>query len=91
MGRGELAKPSVERARARVRRPSCGPRQETARARGSDSVTAGPPVSESGGGETALRSDGAGEPAERGEKSAAGGLDGGSPPVARFLVHGEVD
>jgi hypothetical protein len=26
-----------------------------------------------------------------GEKPAAGGLDGGSPPVARFLVHGEVD
>jgi hypothetical protein len=43
------------------------------------------------GGETVLRSDGAGEPAERGEKPAAGGLDGDSPPVARFLVHGEVD
>jgi hypothetical protein len=26
-----------------------------------------------------------------GEKPTAGGLDGGSPPVARFLVHGEVD
>jgi hypothetical protein len=90
---GEISAHPGARACARARlRPSCGPRaRETARARGSDSVTAGPPVSESGGGETALRSDGAGEPAEQGEKSAAGGLDGGSPPVARFLVHGEVD
>jgi hypothetical protein len=31
----------------------------------------------------ASRSDGAGEPA-------ASGLDGGLPPVARFLMHGEV-
>jgi hypothetical protein len=37
------------------------------------------------------RSDGVGEPAERGKKPVAGGLDGGLPPVARFLVHGEVD
>jgi hypothetical protein len=42
-------------------------------------------------GETASRVDGAGEPAVRGkEKPAAGGLGGDSPPVARFLVHGEV-
>jgi hypothetical protein len=33
-----------------------------------------------------------GEQAERpeGEKPAAGGLDGGLPPVARFSTHGEV-
>jgi hypothetical protein len=37
------------------------------------------------------RFDGAGEPAERGKKPAAGGLDGGLPLVARFLVHMEVD
>jgi hypothetical protein len=32
-----------------------------------------------------------GEPAERGRKVGRHGLDGDSPPVARFLVHGEVD
>jgi hypothetical protein len=37
--------------------------------RGDDGVAAGPLVSESGGGETALRSDGAGEPAEQGRKA----------------------
>jgi hypothetical protein len=55
-----------------VRRPSYGPRaRETARARGSDGVTAGPPVSESGGGGevTAPRVDGASEPAVRGRKA----------------------
>jgi hypothetical protein len=36
--------------------------------RGDDGVAAGPLVSESGGGETALRPDGVGEPAERGRK-----------------------
>jgi hypothetical protein len=42
-------------------------------------------------GETAPRVDGAGEPAVLGErKPAAGGLGGDSPPVTRFLVHGEV-
>jgi hypothetical protein len=34
---------------------------------------------------TALRLTGGNEPAVRGEDSAAGGLGGGSPPVARFL------
>jgi hypothetical protein len=54
-----------------VRRPSYGPRaRETARARGSDSVTAGPPVSESGGGGvTVQRVDDASEPAVRGRKA----------------------
>jgi hypothetical protein len=42
-------------------------------------------------GGTAPRFDGAGEPAVCGEENpAAGGLDGDSPPVAQFLVHGEV-
>jgi hypothetical protein len=37
------------------------------------------------------RVDGAGEPAVRGgENPTAGGLDGDSPPMAQFLVHGEV-
>lgn len=62
-----------------------------ARARGSDDVTAGPHAIESGGGGTAPRFDGAGEPAVCGEENpAAGGLDGDSPLVARFMVHGEV-
>jgi hypothetical protein len=39
---GEQAQPSAERARARVRRPSCGPRQETTRAREGDVVAMGP-------------------------------------------------
>jgi hypothetical protein len=32
----------------------------------------------------------ANRPSGRGEKPAAGGLDGGLPPVARFSTHGEV-
>jgi hypothetical protein len=53
MGRGGevFGPPERERARARLR-PSCGPRaRKTARERGGDGVAAGPPVSESGGGE----------------------------------------
>jgi hypothetical protein len=75
--------PRRERARARLR-PGCGPRvRETAQVRGDDGVAVGPLVSESGGGETALRPDGVGELAERGRKAgrrwarrrfAAGGL-----------------
>jgi hypothetical protein len=34
--------------------------------------------------------DGGDEPAVRGEDSAAGGLGGGSPPVARFLDNASV-
>jgi hypothetical protein len=73
-------------------RPSCGPRaRETARACGEDGVAAGPLVSESGGG--GERRYGLTARANRpsgGERPAAGGLDGGLPPVARFFVHGEV-
>jgi hypothetical protein len=59
---------------ARERRRHCGPTRQR----------------EQRGG-TAPRFDGAGEPAVCGEENpAAGGLDGDSPPVARFLVHGEV-
>jgi hypothetical protein len=90
--RGGFRPSQARGTHARGRRPSCGPRaRETARARGSNGVTAGPHVSESRGGGTAPRFDGAGEPAVCGEENlAAGGLDGDSPPVARFLVHGEV-
>jgi hypothetical protein len=42
-------------------------------------------------GEMVPRVDDAGEPTVRGgENPAAGGLDGDSPPVARFLAYGEV-
>jgi hypothetical protein len=73
MGRGGGFWPSEARGRrARRRWPSSGPRaRETARARGSDSVIAGPTRQRErrGGGGTALRSDDAGEPAERGRKA----------------------
>jgi hypothetical protein len=72
-GGGFLAHPGAS-ARASARagalaaqlRPTC---EGDGAGAGSDGVTAGPPVSESGGGGTALRSDGAGEPAERGRKA----------------------
>jgi hypothetical protein len=64
---------------------------ETARACGGDDVAAGPLASESGGGNDAtgltVR---ANRPSGGGGTPAAGGLDGGLPPVARFLAHGEV-
>jgi hypothetical protein len=68
---GEGFWPTQARARAWARlRPSYGPRaRETTRVRGDDGVAAGPLVSESGRGETALRPDGVGEPAERGRKA----------------------
>jgi hypothetical protein len=73
LGRGEGFWPTRARARARARlRPSCDPwARETARVRGDDGVAAGPLVSESGGGggETALRPDDMGEPAERGRRA----------------------
>ena len=75
-----------ECARARMRRPSCGPGQGTARAREGDGVAAGPTCQrEREGEENGVRLTGGGEPAVRGEDPAAGGLGGGSPPVARFL------
>jgi hypothetical protein len=62
-------------AGARERRRHCGPTCQRERR----------------GGGTAPRFDSAGEPDVCGEENpAAGGLDGDSPPVARFLVHGEV-
>ena len=75
-----------ERAWARMRRPSCGPGQGTARAREGDGVAVGPTCQrEREGEENSVRLTGGDEPAVRGEDPAAGGLGGGSPPVARFL------
>jgi hypothetical protein len=89
---GGIFGPARRSARARGRRPSCGPRRgDSAGARGADAVAAGPHVSESGGGKTASRFDGAGKPAARGGRiPAASGLGGDSPTVARFLDNGEV-
>ena len=75
-----------ERARALMRRPSCGPGQGTVRARAGDGVAVGPTCQrEREGEENGVRLTGGNEPAVRGEDPAAGGLGGGSPPVARFL------
>jgi hypothetical protein len=66
-----LAHPGRERAHGRAYGPAAAhERGETARVREDDGVAAGPLISESGGGgETALRLDGVGEPAERGRRA----------------------
>jgi hypothetical protein len=74
-----------------MRRPSCGPGQGTARAREGDGVAVGPTCQrEREGEENGVRLTGGNEPAVRGEDPAAGGLGGGSPPVARFLGNVQV-
>ena len=55
-----------------------------------DGVVAGPLVSDSGGGKRRYGLTAWANRPSEGEGSVAGGLDGGLPPVARFLVHGEV-
>jgi hypothetical protein len=86
-----LAHPGAGHARARAPaqlRPTGG---ETARARGSDGVTAGPSRQRERRGKRRRGSTARVNRSSAGkEKSAAGGLGGDSPPVARFLVHGEV-
>jgi hypothetical protein len=87
--------PPWARACARERlRPSGGPRARggDGAAREGDGVAAGPLSSESGGGggETASRPDGVANRPSEGEGPVAGELDGGLPPVARFLVRGRV-
>jgi hypothetical protein len=90
-GGGELAQPSAKRARARVRRPSCGPGQGTARAREGNGVVAGRTLQREWKGErTALAVDGGTNRPSAGEDPAAGGLGGDSPPVARFLDNVQV-
>jgi hypothetical protein len=65
-----LAHPRRGRARGRAYGPAAAhERGEMARVREDDGVAAGPLVSESGGGETVLRPDGVGEPAERGRRA----------------------
>jgi hypothetical protein len=80
-----LAHPGRERALRRFR-PSGGPRargENGAAARVTASHGAHLPSRE--GERDGVTVDGGDEPAVRGENSAAGGLGGGSPPVARFL------
>jgi hypothetical protein len=79
-----LAHPGRERALRRFR-PSGGPRARGgngAAARVTASQGAHLPARE--GERDGVTVDGGDEPAVRGENSAAGGLGGGSPPVARF-------
>jgi hypothetical protein len=73
-------------------RPSCGPRaRETARACGATaSLRAHSSARAEGGGKRRYGLTVRANRPSGGEKPAAGGLDGGLPPVARFLVHGEV-
>jgi hypothetical protein len=89
---GGIFGPARRSARAREGAgPAAAQGGGTARARESDSVTAGPTRQRERRGETVPRIDGAGEPAVRGERNpAACGLDGDLPPVTRFLDHGEV-
>jgi hypothetical protein len=86
-----LAQPGAGHARARAPaqlRPTGG---ETARARGSDGVTAGPSRQQERRGKRRRGSTARVNRSSAGkEKPAAGGLGDDSPPVARFLVHGEV-
>jgi hypothetical protein len=84
MGRGGFGPARRERARGRA----CGPAAAHERggdgtARGSDGVTAGPPVSKSGGGGNGVAA------RRRGRTGRAGGGES-RPPVARFSAHGEV-
>jgi hypothetical protein len=78
------------RARARSRRPATahgGKRR--GRTRG-DAVSAGPTRQRERDGETAPTVDGAGRTGRPwGRKPAAGGLDGDSPSVTRFLGNGQ--
>jgi hypothetical protein len=79
---GDLGLPRRS-ARARGRRPSCGPsRGDGAGTRGADAVAAGPHVSESGGGERRHGSTVRANRPPAGEET--------RPPVARFLDNGEV-
>jgi hypothetical protein len=75
--------------RARGRRPSRGPRRVTAWAcEGMTTSLRGPHASESGRGETVLRSTAGRTGRPRGGNPAAGGLGDDSPLVARFLGNG---
>jgi hypothetical protein len=70
--------------------PAAAQGRETTRARGSDGITAGPTRQRERRGQTAPRVDAAGEPVVRGGRNpTTGGLGGDSPPVTRFLDHGE--
>jgi hypothetical protein len=96
LGWGEGFWPARARARAWARArarlwPSCGPRaRETARVRGDDGIAVGPLVSESRGGKRRYGLTAWANRPSGGERPVAGGLDSGLPPVARFLVLGEV-
>jgi hypothetical protein len=77
--------------RARARRPSTAQGRETARAREKTVSWSLAHAPGRAGGETASPADGAGaNRPTRGENPAAGGFNGDSPPVTRFLGIGQV-
>jgi hypothetical protein len=84
---GKESGPARRSARARGRRPNCGPVRVTARAlEGTKPLPwAHMPARAEGGGETASRLTVVQTGRPRGGNPAAGGLGGDSPPVARFL------
>jgi hypothetical protein len=88
---GNFGPPGRKHARGRA----CGPAAVHGRGDGAGARERrrhrGAHMSARAEGETVPRVDGAGELVVReGENPAAGGLDGDSPPVARFLAYGEV-
>jgi hypothetical protein len=94
LGWGRAFGPPWARARARARfRPSGGPRAR-GRRRGcvrGDDVATGPTCQRERGKRERRQVDRVeNEPAVHGEDPAAGGLGGGSPPVAQFSTYGEV-
>jgi hypothetical protein len=88
---GKKSGPAKRSARARGRRPSCGPMRVTARAR--EETTPLPRAhtpARAEGGKTASRLTVGRTGRPRGGNPAAGGLGGDSPPVARFLDNAQV-
>jgi hypothetical protein len=93
VGRGEEFRPSRVRARARAResRPSTAQGRETAWAREETTSWLRAHVPGRAGGETASAQTGKGvNRPSRGENPAAGGFNGDSPPVTRFLGNAQV-
>jgi hypothetical protein len=83
---GKESGPARRSARARGRRPNCGPVRVTARAlEGTKPLPWAHMPARAEGGETASRLTVVQTGRPRGGNPAAGGLGGDSPPVARFL------
>jgi hypothetical protein len=93
LGTRFLAHPGRERARGSAYGPAVAQERgggTALHARVMASLRAHFPARAGGGGETASRPDGVANRPSEGEGPVAGELDGGLPPVARFLVRGRV-